>query len=129
MFLVALLVCLLSVLAAPESAHQVVMVSEVRINDFVTLSMDQPITEAEAEAIRQELGGGTIRQGSEWEIQTIGCGDEIPFSDANGTWQLRFQCFPTYGVVNWHYNLSPRMRAIAASWVTEDGLPLVAQWR
>lgn len=53
---------------------------------------------------------------------TIGCGDEVAYSDSNGRWQLRFQCFPAYGVINWDYTLSRKNRSIAASWVSEDGL-------
>ena len=56
------------------------------------------------------------------EVETIACGQEIPYSDENGTWQLRFQCLEEYGVVNWHFNFSPSVRAIAASPATEDGL-------
>jgi hypothetical protein len=60
--------------------------------------------------------------GSNEDIQAISYGEEIPFSDENGTWQLRFQCFEEYGVVNWHFNFAPSVRSIAAGWATEDGL-------
>lgn len=62
------------------------------------------------------------QNGQDEEIQAISCGEEVPFSDENGTWQLRFQCFEEYGVVNWHFNFAPSVRSIAASWATEDGL-------
>jgi hypothetical protein len=55
-------------------------------------------------------------------VETIACGQEKSFSDENGTWQLRLQCLATYGVINWHFNFSPTVRAIAVSWATEDGL-------
>jgi hypothetical protein len=64
----------------------------------------------------------TPESGSGEEIQTISCGQEVPFSDENGTWQLRFQCLEGYGVVNWHFNFAPSVRSIAAGWATEDGL-------
>jgi hypothetical protein len=60
--------------------------------------------------------------GLDEEIQAISCGEEVPFSDENGTWQLRFQCFEEHGVVNLHFNFAPSVRSIAASWATEDGL-------
>lgn len=64
----------------------------------------------------------TSHSGQVEHVQTISCGEERMFSDENGRWQLRFQCFPEYGVINWHFNFSPKVQAIAASWVNEDGL-------
>jgi hypothetical protein len=68
------------------------------------------------------FGSDTEPQRSGTSIQTIRCGQELPFSDANGTWQLRFQCFRDYGAVNWHFTFAPGLRTIAASWADEDGL-------
>lgn len=68
------------------------------------------------------LSNSAPHRGSNEDIQAISCGQEVPFSDENGTWQLRFQCLEGYGVVNWHFNFSSSARAIAASWATEDGL-------
>lgn len=62
------------------------------------------------------------RPGRTEDVQTIACGQERAFSDENGRWQLRFQCLPEYGVINWHFNFLSKVQSIATSWATEDGL-------
>jgi hypothetical protein len=68
------------------------------------------------------LPGSTGWASSQRSVETLSCGQERAFSDENGRWQLRFQCLPDRGVINWHFNFSPRVRAIAVSWADEDGL-------
>jgi hypothetical protein len=50
------------------------------------------------------------QSGSNDEVQVISHGKELPFSDENRTWQLRFQCFEEYAVVNWHFNFASLVR-------------------
>jgi hypothetical protein len=81
------------------------------------IAAEQPMTERV-----QTVPTDTARHASQGAVETLSCGEEKAFSDTNGSWQLRFQCFPTYGVVNWHFNFASTLRGIAASWGSEDGL-------
>ena len=71
-----------------------------RGSDVLTLEFDEPISESEAEDIRQRFGdelGGQVRQ---QQVVPIGCKSNIDPYDENNTLTLQFQCFPEYGVVN-----------------------------
>ncbi|WP_144312073.1 hypothetical protein [Actinopolyspora erythraea] len=75
-------------------------VTEVKVNESLTLTMNEPITEKRSQEIKRSLSGEGTAQASPDALPTLGCGQERVFSDENGTWRVRFQCLPEYGVVN-----------------------------
>lgn len=54
--------------------------------------------------------------------EPLACGQEINRTDENGTFNLRFQCLPDRGLVDWGFQMSPSLRAIITGPVTEQGL-------
>jgi hypothetical protein len=54
--------------------------------------------------------------------EPMACGQEKTIIDDNGTFDLRFQCLPDQGVLNWGFRFNQRWRAMAISPVSERGL-------
>lgn len=87
----------------------------------LSLTMDKPISQQDADAIRRQLAPEGSAATSE-QVETLGCNKEMTRADGGGSLNLRFQCRPQNGVVNWGFRISPQTQATVVGTVAEDGL-------
>ncbi|SEM28034.1 hypothetical protein [Nonomuraea pusilla] len=90
----------------------------------LTLTFDESISAAKAEAVRKSVAGdqkvnATASGAPMW------CGSKWSSGDANGSWTIGYQCGSTR-TLPWEYQLSAAVRAIVVGYVGESGLD---RWR
>lgn len=131
-----------SVDTTAESVEQIVVDSSVSV---LTVDFDAPIAEAEAEKAADELSAsdpsasvslvfddGTERASASpsgvsgaWSGRAarppLGCGNQRVDLDSNGRFTIDYRCDLSPKRLQWTYKLSPEVRAIIVSPVTERG--------
>lgn len=85
------------------------------------LSFDEPLSQSEAEQIRQQMTSDAPVQRTQ-EVERLACRTNLDRSDSNGNWTLQYQCLEDFAILNWGYRLSPANQATVVGSVTEDGL-------
>ncbi len=95
--------------------------SAKEFDSVLKLTFDKPVTQGEADRIRQDMSKQAPVQMSKVE-DYISCEGDLTRSNQHGTWTVQYVCFNGYGTIPWGFKIAPNVQAIAASNVTEDGL-------
>lgn len=116
----------LAVAAEPSEVTRVgfTQVLEGGSSARIEVSFDRALTSDAAAGIARSLSTAQVLQTG--AVERLRCQQDLTRSDKNGTWGLRYACFPQYAVLNWHYRLSPAVQATVVGLVDEQGL---SWWR
>ncbi len=120
--------------AAPAAGPTTVTVDDGATK--LTLTTDQPMSQAQVDKLKNELGEGVRETTAATRAQgravatgsadtaasppVISCREGVRyFTDSKGTASFRFNC--NYKNVNWGYKIAPKLQGIAVGLVDESG--------
>lgn len=104
--------------------------SSVSTHETLTIQLDKPITEAQADSIRGRLsndqttarsGGAAPTASSSDGPWTTWCYGSAGFPDSNGTFTEDYRCGSPHDIL-WSWTMNPSVQSIVTSGVTERGL-------